>query len=375
MFEPNSTLWTPLSLADMEKAIVLRHQANDRFGAERSNYVGASEIGGCPRQVAHRKIDPEAGAITDPHAIGRIMMGHPAEAALVGILRSSHLGPVIRETGNNQAEIPLPDAPMRIHPDGTILRLPIPEGLTHALVQDATGALIQIEAASLKGPGVLEIKSYGQGPFGALKKSGLSGTYQDQVQVQMGATGRTWALVVCGCREDVSRVALFVILFDQARFDALKALAREVMAAKAAVLAGADMDAALPAPIKERGYCDNCALAYSCPAYSVADAVEGATFPEDVALEVEVLAEEHLQLAPAEKRLKEVKEALKDIFARFPVDRFATDSVQTARRYTGARESCDTKKLLADHPAAYSDTVTTGRPSMWVAVSAPKGKR
>ena len=379
MLERNETVWTPLSVADMERAIVARHQEDERF-ADRATYVGASELGGCPRQVAHRKIDPEAGAITDPHAIGRIMMGHHAEAALVGVLRRSHLGAVIRETGNNQAEIVLEDAPSRVHPDGTILHLPIPEGLTHALVMEPSGKVVQIAAGELQGPGCLEIKSYGLGAFGALKKSGLSDTYQDQTQMQMGARGRKWALVVCGCREDVSRVLLFIVRFDAARYEELKALARTIMAAKDAILAGADMEATLPAPIKERGYCDSCPLAYSCPAFAVVDAEEGAKFPEDVALEVEVLMEEHFELStelsPKNKRHEEVKDSLKEFFSKYPVAaHVTTEGLKGARRYTGARQNCDLKKLLADFPQAHSATVTTGEPSLWVAVSAVKGKR
>ena len=371
---PITSTWTPLSVADMGKALLLRHEESSHFSG-RNTYVGASEAGGCPRMVAHRKMDPDAYEITDPAAAGRMLMGHVAEAAIVGILRKSHLGPWIRETGANQAEIALEDAPLRTHPDGTIQKLPIPDGLTHALVLDPEGKLVQIAVSELKGAGGLEIKSYGLGAFGALKKNGLSPTYQDQTQVQMGATGRKWTLVVCGCREDVSKVMLFVVLFNPVRFEELKQVARDIMSSVALCVEGSDISAILPAPIAERGYCDRCPLAYECPAHAATSAVAGAEFPEEAALEIEVLADEYVHLSPMVKRLEEVKDALKALYAAHPVEYFITsEGIKTSRRMSGAQERADCKKLKADFPAAYSATVATSTPSLWVAVTPVKGR-
>lgn len=369
--------WVPFSTAAMEEALLARLESANRFaGVDRTAYVGASEIGGCPRLASYLKANPEERVI-DAGGAGRMRRGSVLENEVIQILRCSNLGAFVRDTGNNQAHIEVPDAPMRIHPDGSFTRLPVPDGVLEALVMDASGALVTIPVSALDGPGVIEVKTYGMGAFTALRKKGLSPAYQDQVTSQLGATGRKWALVIAVCADDLSRMELFVVLYDAERFEMLKERARAIMRGKESLILEEDPPV-LPDPMPERSYdrCESCPIAYQCPAHAVADAVDGAVLPEEDALEAELLAEEYALLAPQAKRLEEVKDRLKAIFRVHPVaSHVCPMGAKLTRAFTAARASCDLKALQEQFPDAYAATVTTGEPSMWVRFTAPKGKR
>ena len=158
-----------LSMDQLRAALVERNRTSKEFPG-RENYVGFSEVGGCPRAIAHRKLHDEE---FPPETAGRMQAGSALENEAIQMVRAA-LGNAVRETGAAQVEFVCNDAPMRGHPDGRILR-----GTMDALL--ASGArIVVLRADGTRGyldalpstDGYLEIKTAGYGVLRQLRKGG-----------------------------------------------------------------------------------------------------------------------------------------------------------------------------------------------------------
>lgn len=364
---------TVLPQASVHDALVAR--LNDDSFQDRHLYIGGSEIGDCARIIAYKKLHPEATRITDPEAAGRILAGKILENAIVQLVRQSLAGKV-RETGRAQLELVHPTAPLRCHPDGRITwDLALEPG--HAIVYLDEKAQRQVRREPLVGMGSLEIKTAGSGVYRSMLKKGLPTRYVDQATIEMGLSGTQWCLLVLASRENAAQFVTFLLFFDAERFEKLGLRATFIMdrvdrIAEAVQAGGEDPifveEKLLPDPEIERGYCSYCPLRESCPAYAAAQvALDAAnTFPEDVAVEVAVLAEEFLEIKPPfdilSKRVESVKDRLKEYF----LDHGVTTAFGLQLTESQGRLGPDLETFQAKEPdafAKYQQFTKRGAPS------------
>ncbi len=350
-----------LSVEALHAALLERHAGAREFPG-RDQYVGASEVGTCMRLVAWRKLHPEANTF-DPEAAGRMRAGQVLENEYVQMVRLALKGQV-RETGANQAEVSVEDAPIRFHPDGRLLASvlePLQWGRVPVLL--ASGARIYLDQIP-SGDGVLEIKTASSHQLRRFRKDGLNLAYQGQTQVQMGGQGFSWGLAVVGSRENLSDTEVFFLQADPEQFDVMKGRAHRIMAAVDRIRQGLlSEEGGLPEPETDRGYCSSCPLADSCPAMITARAAAGTTtvIPPDEVPDFEALADEYLSLKPEADRFEDVKDALKKRGEALGLSKGVLPSgriVSLSERQ--GRESADLKTLKSQFPEVAAKVVSRG---------------
>lgn len=347
---------TILSQAQVHEALLGR--VNTGKFAGRHTYVGGSEVGGCAREVCWKKIDPERARIGDPQAAGRILAGQILENAVVQIVRDA-FGGIVRETGHAQAELEHATAPLKCHPDGRLQwQVRWEEGMQLVYLAAETGEQIIVDTPPV-GPGTLEIKTAGGSTFRKYVKQGLPPRYLDQTQVEMGLSSTGWTLVVLVNREDLSQFVTFLVFFDENRYQSCVDRSTLIMNAVAS--------GELPAPEPERGWCSYCDHRNECPSYSVEDKTvdSDAVFPEDVAVDVEVKAEEYLELKPLIDRADKLKDELKNLFLAHSVE--SAFGVYVSK--TEGRTTVDTKRLQSDYPDIYNALLKKGAASFSLKVA------
>ena len=352
-----------LSVEALHAALIQRHTGAKSF-PDRDKYVGASEAGSCMRLTAYRKLHPEAN-VFEPEAAGRMRAGQVLENEAVQMVRLALQGHV-RETGANQTEIELEDAPIRVHPDGRILSTALDHlRWSKVAVLLASGARVYLEEIPT-GDGTLEVKTASSHQLRRFRKEGLSLPYMAQTQIQMGAQTFNWGLAFVVSRENLADFEVFFLSFDQAEFDEAKGRAHQVMAAVEGIRQGLmTEDGGLPNGETDRGYCSSCPIADSCPAIVTARAAAGsATFiPPDEIPDIEALADEYLALKPEAERYEEVKDNLKDRLAAIGISKALLPSGRplTLSERQG-RESCDTKVLKSQFPDVAAKVISRGAP-------------
>lgn len=369
------TIITPLSQASIHA--VLLDKINDPKFEGRDEYVGGSEVGGCAREVAWKKVRPERALITDPQAAGRILAGQIMENPIVQLVRAAFDG-AVRETGRAQVELAHETAPLKCHPDGRLIwKVDWVEGMQIAYL-DEMGQPRFLDKP-LEGHGTQEIKTCNAAIFRKYTKGGLPPRYIDQTMVEMGLSGTSWTLLVLVNRENLAQFVSFIVIFDPDRYEKCVMRSHIIMEAKQRVLEafGAEfMDLAeaeamhLPAGEPERGWCDYCDHRDACPAHAFkpVDADSAAVFPEDVALEIEVLAEEYLESKPTADRCKKLSESLKEKFVEHGV-REAYGLMLTTGE---GRTTVDGKKLETEHPDIYKSVLKKGDPVHSLKIARPK---
>ena len=220
-----------LDQAGMQFALQSRMEQNSKLG-DRSQYIGASEIGSCLRRVVLSKLNPEP---FDLASMGRMIAGKAMENEVVQLVRIT-LNGRLRNTGRVQLDLCHPTLPFHAHPDGRII-----------------GGF-----DGLDGDGVLEVKTASASTFKRFQSDGLPQNYQDQVQAQMGLAGLTWALLVLVSRENLAEMTTFTIRFDPEHYAEL-----EVRATKAANALKNNIQNDLPGE-PERGFCHTCPYSGNC---------------------------------------------------------------------------------------------------------------
>jgi hypothetical protein len=351
---------TLLSQKSIHKALLAK--INEEKFPGRNLYVGGSEVGGCSRQVAWKKVDPTRTIITDPHSAGRMLAGRDMENTVVQLVRDAFDG-AVRETGRAQVELSHETAPLRSHPDGRLTwSVEWVEGMKLAYVDEKGKE--QMQDAPPDGPGSKEIKTASSGMFRKIMKEGLSDQYVDQTQVEMGLSGTKWCLLVLVNREDIAQFVSFLIFFDQARYETCVTRSRVIMNAVNLILLDPSTEAELlPAGEPERGWCQYCDHEADCPAMNEKAFMDPtATFPEDVAIEFAVWAEELHEIKDdadaAGKRVEELKKKMKEAMIEFHVE--ASDGFFLAK--SAGRTGFDTKGLEAESPDIYLKFKKTGDP-------------
>lgn len=382
-----------LSYAALRAALVARLMEGDTISEGRDRYVGASEVGKCPRAVSWAKA---TGRVWEPDAdsAGVMQPGRLVENEGVQLLRRIGLDPALTNTGRNQARFQ--DGYLVCHSDGLLAddAFELDPGSTYYDEDGSPWAQDEL-AALLVGPGVVEFKSASSGVFRHTIRRGVALDYQDQTQANMGLSGRRWTLLVFICRDNLSKIALFFIPFRDARFQALKlhadaimgsaALAREAL--QMAGIAGKDPEDLevvatcslhLLPPDESRGYCIKCPIASSCPALTK---VRGtAYFPERVMDEVEALAEIVAESGDAEKAAKEeadsAKSRLRELAEQYGATRAILPPPFTSLTVTtqNGKPGCDFDRLKTLFPAAYADCVSFGEDFTVVRVNRKKSK-
>lgn len=315
----------------LERAAIELLQEDNHLG-DRSQIIGASEVGRCARFVASQKLN---GQDIDAAGAGRMLAGKALENTVVQMVRRVFDG--VRATGARQVELRHPTVPLVCHPDG--------------LLPDAC----------------LEIKTAGASAFRKYLKEGLPIWYEDQATVQAGLAERPSTLLVLVNRDDISQAEPKNIPFVSERYHEL--------VARAGMLVQHVQAKSLPDGEPHRGACGYCPLRNDCPQRTLRLAEQKAEeLPFDVQLEAEALLEEIRALAdprtPEEQdREEEAKKALKTLLAPTGYRTGQLAGARVALVESKGRESLDAKALKAAHPDIYAAFLKTGAPSIRLDIS------
>lgn len=383
-----------LSYRAFASALVSRLTDGDTMSIGRDTYVGASEVGACPRLTSFRKALGTPWR-PDPEAAGFMLPGRLSENETIQFMRIMGLDRDLSATGRSQ--VTLADGSLRSHPDGLVAEDAFDlDPLSTYFKHDGQPWELEALKSFLVGPGVVEVKSGSSSVFRSAVKRGISPTYYDQTQGNMGLSGRLWTLVIFVCRDNLSKIALFFVPFSEPRYRELHRIADSILGSAAlarqaiwdavgeeAMVSDHDEDVIaacsehLLAPDPDRGYCMKCPLRHSCPAM-VKTSNEG-LFPESAQAEIEALAEEYSLSAEAEKVAKEAKEEARDriadLGAQYGAGRALLSPPFTSLSITeqNGRESCDLTALKQNFPDAYAACVSRG--DSYVVVRVNKSKK
>lgn len=385
-----------LSYRAMASALVSRLLDGDTLSVGRSEYVGASEVGGCPRLVTYRK----ALGIPwrpDAEAAGYMLPGRLAENEVIQFLRGIGLDRSLSATGRSQVTLEDPDFPLKAHPDGFLAEeaFELDESTTYYRVDGSAWNLADLRPI-IEGPGIVEVKSGSSGVFKSAVRGGISPTYLDQTMGEMGLSGRRWTLVIFVSRDNLSRFAFFFIPFDPLHFAGLQRRAAAMMGSAAlarGALFSSGLDSSLPenedavveavgphllAPDSDRGYCSSCPIRWSCPAISKGKL--GDFFPESVAPTVEALGILYKEASAREVEAKEEKDGYRDQIVEL-AKKHGASRLKMPPPFTSlsvgeqaGRKGCDFDLLHSYFPDAYARCVSEGDPFWVVRVNESKKK-
>jgi len=333
---------TTLQVANLQ---ALAQRASGFDPAERVNYLGASEVGRCLRQIVWQRLNPDANT-RDGKALTSMMRGRVFENEAIQILRLE--GRILRQTGNRQTLVQL--GFLGAHCDAWDAD---PDGIPHAL----------------------EVKCPGQWGFKAWKENGLPVYIVDQAIAQAGLTHSPYTEVVVFNADDMSQRFTVEVPANAERFEELMDRAASVMAClHANELDGSTTNNFPGEP--ERGYCDGCPISASClerKGGATTIAAGSTVTGQDITwlLDMEVAMEE---LATAEKeaaiceayqeRLDAAKAKVKGLLLA-SMEARGTDSAEYSNasgKVTLARtsrSSIDSKRLKAEKPEVFKDYTTT----------------
>jgi len=385
-----------LSYRGLREALVSRLMDGDTINEGRHLYVGASEVGGCPRFVSWSKATRRVW-MPDADSAGVMLPGRLVENEGVQLLRLMGLDSALSATGVRQAKLEDENSALASHPDGLLAAdaFELDDQSTYFTEDGGPWDLAELRPL-LVGPGIVEFKSGSSAVFRETIRHGVSPQYGDQTQVNMGLSGRSWTLLVMICRDNLSKMALVFIPFREARFRALQLhadaiLGSAALAREALELAGlsklhpedeqviATASLHLLTPDESRGYCRKCSLASTCPALT--RRTDESFFPDGILPEVEALAEIAAAAGDTEKAAKEeaddAKDRLKELAEQYGATKamlappFTSLSIGT----TQGRESCDLQRLKTLHPAAFADCVSRGEDFKTVRINRKKGAK
>ena len=312
--------------AGMQIALQSRMEQNQRLG-DRTQYVGASEIGSCLRRVVSSKLYPEQ---FDQASMGRMLAGKALENEVVQLVRIALKGR-LRNTGRVQLNLQHQTLPFQAHPDGIAL-----------------GGI-----DGLDGEGILEVKTASSSTFQRFLKEGLPTQYLDQVQAQMGLSGLSWALLVLVSRENLADQTTFTIRFNPEHYARL-----EERASKAAsVLADNNILTGLYGE-PDRGFCYSCPYSRNCESFcALREAGQRGEIPEVTRLQLECQIEELNSLesisGPMQDRISELRDQVKTALISSGASKVVLDN-GTVQMVESSRTSFDSKSLQREAPDLYS---------------------
>jgi len=274
--------------AGMQFALQSRMEQNQRLG-DRTQYIGASEIGTCLRRVICSKLQPEP---FDHASMGRMLAGKAMENEVVQLVRVA-LNGRLRNTGRVQLDLKHPTLPFHAHPDGRII-----------------GGF-----DGLEGDGVLEVKTASTSTFKRFLSDGLPQNYIDQVQAQLGLSGLLWGLVVMVSRENLSEMTTFTLRFDPKHYARLEERAEKAMRVLTSDVSPYNIQEELPGE-PDRGFCHTCPYSAQCAIYQgQREAGKRGEIPEVTRLQLECQVEEIASLesisGPMQERVTELRDQVK----------------------------------------------------------------
>lgn len=139
---------------------------------DRSGYVGASEIGGCPLKIYFDKTE-DSGF----RGNGKTERGHALESALISLLKRGGMDVRYYNNGHTdrQKELEHPDAPVKVHPDGII----------YETFERPHSTRIDQMVKESKPVAILEVKSVGTDRFRTLNNPDASWIIQTRFNAYM----------------------------------------------------------------------------------------------------------------------------------------------------------------------------------------------
>jgi CRISPR-associated exonuclease Cas4 len=319
-----------LSQSGMQIALRSRLGQNPRLG-DRSQYLGASEVGSCLRRVVSSKLYPEP---FDQASMGRMLAGKAMENEVVQLIRIA-LNGRLRNTGRVQLELRHATLPFHAHPDGRII-------------------------GGLDGDGVLEVKTASAALFKKYQSDGLPQNYHDQVQVQMGLSGLLWAMVVLVSRENLAEIAVFTIPFEPEHYSLLE---RRAKLAVAALRDKTFLNQLAGEP--DRGFCHTCPYSAQCSSYQTRrEAGARGEIPEVTRLQLECQLEEmaslEATLSPLQERVSELRDQVKSALLSTGATKVLLENglVQVVESSRTCLESKALQREAPDVYARFSKTTT-----------------
>ena len=316
---------------ELQYALQARLDHSPRL-ADRTQYLGASEVGSCLRRVVCSKLYPEP---LDRASMGRMLAGKAMENEVVQLIRLA-LKDGLRNTGRVQLGLVHPTLPFHAHPDGRIM-----------------GGF-----DGLEGDGVLEVKTASTSTFKRYQGEGLPQQYLDQVQAQMGLGGLCWALVVLVSRENLAELASFLIAFDPEHYALLER--RATLAATA--LRDEDFLSRL-AGEPDRGSCHTCPYSAQCATHQAQRAAgQRGEVPDVTRLQLECQLEElaglESTLGPLQERVSELRDQVKTALVNAGANKVMLEH-STVQIVESSRTSLEGKALQREAPELYAKYAKT----------------
>jgi hypothetical protein len=303
------------------------------YGAEkwdRSSYVGASEIGGCPLKIYYEKTE-DSGF----RGNGKTVRGHAIESALIALLKRGGMDIRFYDNGhtNRQKEIKHPVYPVIVHPDGIIYKS---HERPHAKIEGKT-VKESFEDA------ILEVKSVGTDAFRNLKEPAPGWVVQSRFNAFMVGVPR--ALLVAVDASDFENIIDWT-------FEAMTAEEADAYLEKAKRIMAAKEIGVEPIAEPTSDNCKWCDWKERC---------ERRWIPDEEAKAAEAEAPEIEDYIAKMNRAKELKDEAKTLESEArPAILQAAQAHNAARLTAGGfrvivesrkgRMTLDTKRMLADHP-------------------------
>ena len=373
-----------LGYTALHGALIARLQEGDAAFKDRSKYIGASEVGGCPRLTAFRKALGKPW-VPDSGAAGVMLPGQLTESEGVALLRKLGLNEgALSKTGKDQIEVA--SGSLHAHPDG-IFEGQVFELDDKSIYFKANGEPWDHQELKefLNGFGVLEFKSGSSTVFNKAIKQGLSQQYQDQVQSSMGILEFEWAMLIFVCRDNYSKVAIFFLKRNEGRFRELIRLADAILES-ASLARNALLEVDLPEcefdphdsgvqlltaeylldGDPERGYCQTCPLLSCCP--SMVKPLALNSFPSEIMEEATLLAQIIVEQGEIAKIAEEQKENARDRLidlgkqycASYLASPFGSGYKSFSIQYQKGKEGCNLARLKGEYPEAAAACISRG---------------
>lgn len=297
---------------------------------DRSGYIGASEISGCPLKIYYEKTE-DSGF----RGNGKTERGHAIESAIISLLKGGGMDIRFYDNGhtNRQKEIEHPDAPVKVHPDGFIYE---------TIERPHSKRIDQMVRESFP-VAILEVKSVGTDRFKSLSEPDHSWIIQTRFNAYMAMVPK--GLLVAVDASDFENI-------KEWEFNAMSEAEAQPYLQKAAKIMTAIEIGVEPIAEPTASNCRWCNWSARC---------QNKWIPTEEAKVNEVEVPEIEEAIQKLKRAKDLQDEAKTLESESkPI------IMQAAETHNAARVKCgnfvavleprkgsvtiDTKRLLADHP-------------------------
>lgn len=297
---------------------------------DRSGYVGASEIGGCPLKIYLDKTEDNGF-----RGNGKTERGNALESALIGLLKRGGMDIKYYNNGHTdrQKEITHSEAPVKVHPDGII----------YETFERPHSTRIDQVVKESRPVAILEVKSVGTDRFRSLTQPDQSWVTQTRFNAYMAMVPK--GLLVAVDASDLENV-------KEWEFEAMSETEAQPLLDKARKIIVAMECGIEPIAEPSGSNCKWCEWQTQC---------QNKWIPDEDAKVVEVEAPEIEDAVMKLKRAKELQDEAKTLEAEAkPAIMQSAQTHNAGRLRVGnfiaileprkGSVTVDTKRLLADHP-------------------------